>query len=76
MFLLVHLRSHLREEGFSSRDGTPTVENESLNGRMVSRYAGITTTLSANIADAVTTSVSLTNVGEMGLRIGDYLDDR
>ena len=50
------------EEGFSSRDGTPTIENESLNGRMVSRYAGITTTLSANIADAVTTSVSLTNV--------------
>ena len=40
---------------------------------MVSRYAGITTTLSANIADAVTTSVSLTNVGEIGLRIGDYL---
>ena len=61
------------EEGFSSRDGIPTVENESLNGRMVSRYAGITTTLSANINDAVTTSVSLTNVGEIGLRIGDYL---
>ena len=39
---------------------------------MVSRYAGITTTLS-NIADAVTTSVSLTNVGDIGLRIGDYL---
>ena len=37
------------EEGFSSRDGIPTIENESLNGRMVSRYAGITTTLSANI---------------------------
>ena len=40
---------------------------------MVSRYAGITTTLSANIADAVTTSVSLTNVSDIGLRIGDYL---
>ena len=61
------------EEGFSSRDGVPTIENESLNGRMVSRYAGITTTLSANIGDAVTTSVSLTNVSDIGLRIGDYL---
>ena len=65
--------SFVFEEGFSSRDGTPTIENESLNGRMVSRYAGITTTLSANIADAVTTSVSLTNVSDIGLRIGDYL---
>ena len=61
------------EEGFASRDGTPTTENESLNGRMVSRYAGITTTLSSNVADAVTTSVSLTNVSDIGLRIGDYL---
>ena len=60
-------------EGFSSRDGVPTIENESLNGRMVSRYAGITTTLSSNISDAVTTSVSLTNVGDIGVRIGDYL---
>ena len=34
-------------EGFVSSDGIPTIENESLNGRMQSRYAGITTTLSA-----------------------------
>ena len=52
------------KKSFSSRDGIPTVENESLNGRMVSRYAGITT-LSSNIGDAVTTSVSLTNVGDI-----------
>ena len=32
-------------EGFVSSDGIPTIENESLNGRMQSRYAGITTTL-------------------------------
>ena len=60
-------------EGFVSSDGIPTIENESLNGRMQSRYAGITTTLSAAISDAVTTSVSLTNVGDLGVRIGDYL---
>jgi hypothetical protein len=60
-------------EGFVSSDGIPTIENESLNGRMQSRYAGITTTLSAAVSDAVTTSVSLTNVGDLGIRIGDYL---
>ena len=60
-------------EGFVSSDGIPTIENESLNGRMQSRYAGITTTLSAAVCDAVTTSVSLTNVGDLGIRIGDYL---
>ena len=60
-------------EGFVSSDGIPTIENESLNGRMQSRYAGITTTLSSAVSDAVTTSVSLTNVGDLGIRIGDYL---
>ena len=64
-------------EGFVSSDGIPTVENESLNGRMKSRYAGITTTLSSAISDAVTTSISLTNVGDIGVLNGDYfaIDD-
>ena len=32
--------------GVTSNDGIPTIENESINGRMVPTYAGITTTLS------------------------------
>ena len=36
-------------------------------------YAGITTTLSVGIANASTANVSLTNVGNLGINIGDYL---
>ena len=59
--------------GIQSNDGDSTLENESLNGRMVPTYAGITTTLSTPIADAVTTEIRLTNVGDLGLQIGDFL---
>ena len=59
--------------GVSSNDGIPTVENESINGRMVPTYAGITTTLSVAVADAITTEVRLTGIGTLGLEMGDYL---
>jgi len=59
--------------GIQSNDGIPTLENESLNGRMVPQYAGITTTLASGIANAVTNNVSLTGVADLGLKIGDYL---
>ena len=59
--------------GVQSNDGIPTLENESLNGRMVPQYAGITTTLASGISDATATTISLTNVGDLGLRLGDYL---
>ncbi len=59
-------------EGITSNDGIPTLEDESLNGRMVPTYAGITTTLSAAISDAVTTEFRLTNVDTVGVQIGDY----
>jgi hypothetical protein len=59
--------------GVTSNDGSVTIEDESLNGRMVPTYAGITTTLSSPISDAVTTDVRLTNVANLGIQIGDYL---
>ena len=59
--------------GVTSNDGIPTLDNEQLNGRMVPTYAGITTTLSSGVSDAVTSSINLTNVADLGLRIGDYL---
>ena len=59
--------------GVQSNDGIPTIENESLNGRMVPQYAGITTTLSSGISDATSESISLTGVADLGLMIGDYL---
>jgi len=59
--------------GIQSNDGDSTIENESLNGRMSPTYAGITTTLSNPIPDAITTEIRLTNVGDLGLQIGDFL---
>jgi len=60
-------------EGLTSHGGVITVENENLNGRMVIPYAGITTTISAIIADAVTDQISILNIENLDLRIGDYL---
>lgn len=63
--------------GLTSNDGTITIEDESLNGRMVPTYAGITTTLALAISDAVTTDIRLTNVANLGIQVGDYfaIDD-
>ena len=58
-------------EGFVSSDGIPTIENESLNGRMQSRYAGITTTYPLRYLMRLQQVVD--NVGDLGVRIGDYL---
>ena len=62
-------------EGFASNDGTITVENENLTGRMVPTYAGITTTLSSAIDDSTTGTVALQDLGNgnLDINIGDYL---
>ena len=59
--------------GVTSNQGVITRDNENLNGRMVPTYAGITTTLSALIPDAVTDEVNLVNVQNLDINIGDYL---
>ena len=63
--------------GLTSNEGTTTLEDESLNGRMVPTYAGITTTLALAVTDAVTTDIRLTNVANLGVQVGDYfaIDD-
>ena len=60
-------------EGFASNDGVITENNENLNGRMSPTYAGITTTLSADILNATTDEVNITNIGNYNINIGDYL---
>jgi hypothetical protein len=60
-------------EGLTSNDGVITRENENLNGRMVPTYAGITTTLSALVPDAVIDEINLLNVANLDINIGDYL---
>ena len=60
-------------EGLTSNDGVITRENENLNGRMIPTYAGITTTLSALIPDAITDQINIQNVENLDINIGDYL---
>ena len=60
-------------EGLTSNGGTITVNNENLNGRMIPTYAGITTTLSALIPDALTDEINILNVENLDIKIGDYL---
>ena len=59
--------------GYSSTDGALTIDDESLNGRMIPSYAGITTTLAANVDNATTANVSLTDLSSLDVEIGDYL---
>jgi len=60
-------------EGLSSNDGTITRDNENLNGRMIPTYAGITTTLSVLIPDAIDDEINLTSIANLDINIGDYL---
>jgi hypothetical protein len=60
-------------KGFVSQGGVITPENENISGRLLTQYAGITTTLSAAISNATNTTISITNVTNLNLEIGDYL---
>jgi hypothetical protein len=60
-------------EGITSNDGVITIDNENLNGRMSTIYAGITTTLSSPIINATTDQINLTSVSSLDVNIGDYL---
>ena len=62
-------------EGYTSKAGNVTVNNENLDGRMTTQYAGVTTTINGSIANAYTDSVSVANLDVFAsdLKIGDYL---
>ena len=66
-------------EGISSNDGTPTVEDESLSGRMVSIFDGVETYLESAMTKTTTemSPVGLGLTNQIGVRIGDYyqIDD-
>ena len=60
-------------EGVTSNGGTPTIDNESLNGRMIPVYAGVTTSLSSAIASPTTSQINISDLGTTDINIGDYL---
>ena len=59
--------------GRTARGGVVNVDNESLNGRMSVSYAGITTTLGSAVATATAENISITNIANLDINIGDYL---
>ena len=65
---------YLYPTGNSSQGGSISVDKENTAGRMVSQYAGITTTLSSIISSEVSENVSITNPGNFDINIGDYLE--
>ena len=60
-------------EGVSSNNGLVSVDNENINGRMIPTYDGVTTTLSSSITNVTSENISLTNISDLGIVIGDYL---
>jgi hypothetical protein len=63
---------YVYKQGASSNGGSFVNDNEGLRNRMVPFYSGITTTLASSI-NSTTTSISVANAVNVGLRLGDYL---
>ena len=62
-------------EGYTSQAGNVTVNDENLDGRMATQYAGVTTSISGSIANAFIDTISISNLDVFAsdLKIGDYL---
>ena len=59
--------------GYASNDGVITNNRENTSGRMVTEYAGITTTLLSQISNTTIDEAAIAGVDKLNLNIGDYL---
>ena len=59
--------------GFSSRGGLISLSDQNIAGRLIDQYGGVTAQLSAAITSADATTLSITNLSDYDLEIGDYL---
>ena len=57
----------------SSFGGIVTADDENIDGRMLYDYAGITTTLSAAIANSTIDTISIQDIDQLDLNIGDFI---
>jgi hypothetical protein len=64
---------YLYRLGYTSNAGIIKRDDENLSGRLISEYAGITTTLQSTISSQTTTTISIVNVENLNLQIGDFL---
>ena len=58
---------------YTSHGGVVNEDIENLGGRSITEYAGITTTISSDILDASTSTIDITGIETLDLKIGDYL---
>jgi len=64
---------YIHHPGYSSSGGNIDFTNDSGSGRLFTKYAGITTTLASPISDTTTDTISITNIENYDINIGDYL---
>jgi hypothetical protein len=64
---------YVHREGLTSNDGVISSEYENISGRMVPTYAGISTTLRLGVSNETTTSIYITGINKLDIKIGDYL---
>jgi len=60
-------------KGISSKGGSITKTNENTSGRLISNYAGITTSLLGPLTSATLDNITINNPIQIGLDVGDYL---
>ena len=58
---------------FTSKGGVITKNNESIGGRLVAQYDNLTSKLAARIDSPEITLISISNINNLDLKIGDYL---
>ena len=58
---------------YTSHGGVINEDIENLGGRSITEYAGITTTIASDILDASTSTIDISNIETLDLKIGDYL---
>ena len=59
--------------GFNSRGGTSTLQNENISSRFIETFDNLTTTLSSAVSFPDSTSIIVSNLSSLDLKLGDYL---
>jgi len=65
--------ARIYKHAVSSFGGVVTADDENIDGRMLYEYAGITTTLSAAIANSTIDTISIQDIDQLDLNIGDFI---
>lgn len=64
---------HMYRNGFTSRGGVISRQNENISGRQIPRYDNLTTTLAGPVTSPDLDNITITNIASLDLELGDYL---